>query len=36
LILADAPRRIYDAMDLAGFVPLFKFYDTVQDAISNI
>ena len=26
VVLAAVPKRIYDALELAGFVPLFKFY----------
>ncbi len=29
LVLARVPQRIYEALDLAGFVPLFKFFDDV-------
>jgi len=36
LALALVPKRIYDALDLAGFVPLFRFYDNTLDAIGNI
>jgi anti-sigma B factor antagonist len=36
LVLALVPKRIYDALELAGFVPLFKFYDNVLDAVANI
>ena len=36
VILASAPKRIYDALDLAGFVPLFKFYDNVLDAVGSV
>ncbi len=35
IVLALVPVRIYDALDLAGFVPLFKFFDTVIDAVGN-
>ena len=33
VVLATVPQRIYDALDLAGFVPLFKFFDEVTAAI---
>lgn len=33
VILARVPERIYEALDLAGFVPLFKFFDNVTDAV---
>jgi len=36
IVLACAPKRVYDALDLAGFVPLFKMYDDVTDAVGNI
>jgi anti-sigma B factor antagonist len=35
LVLAEVPQRIYEAMDLAGFVPLFKFFDTVTEAVGS-
>jgi len=34
--LACVPQRIYDALDLAGFVPLFVFYDDITAAVGNI
>ncbi len=36
VVLACVPQRIYDALDLAGFVPLFKFYDDVTAAVGNL
>jgi anti-sigma B factor antagonist len=36
VILAEVPKRIYDALDLAGFIPLFKFYDNVLDAVGSV
>ena len=33
--LALVPQRVYEAMDLAGFVPLFKFYDDVTSAVGS-
>ncbi len=36
VMLAAVPRRIYDALELAGFVPLFKFHDNVLDAVGSI
>jgi anti-sigma B factor antagonist len=36
VVLACVPQRIYDALDLAGFVPLFKFYDDVTTAVGNL
>jgi len=35
IVLAVVPERIYEALDLAGFVPLFKFYDNVLDAVGS-
>ena len=35
VVLAMVPQRIYDALDLAGFVPLFKFFDEVAAAIGH-
>jgi len=36
LVLALVPKRIYDALELAGFVPLFKFYDNILDAVGGM
>jgi anti-sigma B factor antagonist len=36
VVLARVPQRIYDALDLAGFVPLFKFFDDVTAAVGNL
>ena len=36
IILACIPKRVYDALDLAGFIPLFRIYDDVTDAVGNI
>ena len=35
MVLASVPERIYEALDLAGFVPLFKFFDTVVEAVGS-
>ncbi|MBN1179145.1 MAG: STAS domain-containing protein [Anaerolineae bacterium] len=35
LILAGVPKVIYDALDLAGFIPLFKFFDDVTSAVGS-
>lgn len=35
LILANVPARVYETLDLAGFVPLFKIYDTVVQAVGS-
>ena len=33
LILVNISPRVYDTLELAGFVPLFKFYSDVSSAI---
>jgi anti-sigma B factor antagonist len=33
MVLACVPQRIYEALELAGFVPLFKFFDDVTSAV---
>lgn len=35
VVLTLVPSRIYDALELAGFVPLFKFYDNLLDAVGS-
>ena len=35
LVLACVPPRIYETLDLAGFVPLFKFFDDTTAAVGN-
>lgn len=35
VVLACVPQRVYEALDLAGFVPLFKFFDNVTAAVGN-
>ena len=35
LVLACVPERIYEALDLAGFVPLFRLFDEVVEAVGN-
>ena len=35
MVLACVPQRIYEALDLAGFVPLFKFFDDVVEAVGS-
>jgi len=35
MVLASAPQRIYEALDLAGFVPLFKLFDDVVEAVGS-
>ncbi len=34
--LSSVPKRIHDALDLAGFIPLFKFYDNSLDAVGSM
>lgn len=35
IVLTNVPERIYEALDLAGFVPLFKFYDDITAAVGH-
>lgn len=35
VVLTMVPQRIYEALDLAGFVPLFTFFDEVTTAIGH-
>jgi len=35
MLLASVPRRIYEAIDLAGFLPLFKLFDDVVEAVGS-
>jgi len=35
VILAKVPQRIYEALDLAGFIPLFTFFDEVTTAVGH-
>jgi anti-sigma B factor antagonist len=35
LVLASVPKRIYEALDLAGFVPLFQLADGVVEAVGG-
>jgi anti-sigma B factor antagonist len=35
LVLAVVSERIYEALELVGFVRLFKFYDNVLDAVGS-
>jgi anti-sigma B factor antagonist len=35
LALAKVPQRIYETLDLAGFVPLFNFFDEAVDAVGS-
>lgn len=33
VVLAKVPERIYEALELAGFIPLFKFFDDITAAV---
>jgi len=35
LVLVNVPQRVYGALDLAGLVPLFKFFDDVVEAVGS-
>ncbi len=35
VVLASVPPRIHDALELAGFVPLFKFYEDSVRAVGS-
>lgn len=35
VVLALVPQRVYEAMDLAGFLPLFKFFDDITSAVGS-
>ena len=35
LVLANVPERIYETLDLAGFVPLFQMFDNALDAVGH-
>ena len=35
LVLACVPPRIYETLDLAGFVPLFRFFDDTTAAVGS-
>lgn len=36
MALCGVPQRIYETLDLAGFVPLFKFFEDATSAVGNI
>ena len=36
VVLAAVPKRIYEALELAGFVPLFSFFDDVTAAVGSL
>jgi anti-anti-sigma regulatory factor len=33
VVLVNIPSRVYETLELAGFAPLFKFYNDVGSAI---
>lgn len=33
LKLVEVPKRVSETLELAGFIPLFKFYDSVDSAV---
>ena len=35
VLLVNLPQRVYETLELAGFVPLFKFYNNVASAIDE-
>jgi anti-sigma B factor antagonist len=35
LLLIGVPKRITETLELAGFIPLFRLFDTVDTAIKN-
>jgi anti-sigma B factor antagonist len=35
LVLANVPERIYGALSLTGFVPLFRILDNVTEAVGS-
>jgi anti-sigma B factor antagonist len=35
LVLANVPERIYETLDLAGFVPLFQIFDDLTEAVGS-
>ena len=35
LVLVNVPQRVYDALDLAGFVPLFTIFDDMVKAVGS-
>ena len=34
VLLVKIPQRVYETLELAGFVPLFKFYQNVESALA--
>jgi len=35
VLLVNIPHRVYETLELAGFVPLFKFYSNVTSALAE-
>ena len=35
IILVAVPKRIYETLELAGFVPLFRFFDDLTAAVAH-
>jgi anti-sigma B factor antagonist len=35
VVLVSVPKRIYSAMELAGFMPLFTFFDDTAEAVGS-
>ncbi len=35
VFLAEVPKRINDALDLAGFIPYFKVFDSAAEAVGS-
>ena len=35
VLLVSVPKRIFETLELAGFVPLFRFFDNVTEAAGN-
>lgn len=35
VLLVSVPQRVYETLELAGFVPLFKFYENVDSALTE-
>jgi anti-sigma B factor antagonist len=35
LVLTSVPQRVYEALDLAGFIPLFKIFDDPVEAVGS-
>jgi anti-sigma B factor antagonist len=34
VLLVNIPQRVYETLELAGFIPLFKFYQNVDSALA--